>query len=83
MAGKTTIITKGGQFLSKAMPGIAAFFGLEWATNGGVTDATSGLFGIPEWVASLGLIIVCVVAGAVVIKVILTKSSKKGTGRRS
>jgi len=80
MAGKASIMTRGSSFIGKAMPGIAAFFGLEWATNGGIQDAAGGAFGVSDSIISLAM-----VGGLVVLGIYLINrygDPKRATGGR-
>lgn len=57
----------GGSLKVGAIGGAAGFFGLEWLTNGGLTDSVAGTFNIPEWSATALLLIGTICIGAVVI----------------
>lgn len=54
--------------LSKAMPGITAFFGLEWLTSGGVGNAISGTTGMSSWVSNIVVLAILGVIGYALIR---------------
>ena len=61
--GKFAWLDKAFGWGRKALPGLGAFFGLEWLTNGGMQNAGSGIFGVESWAVSIVLIIGALLVG--------------------
>jgi hypothetical protein len=64
-----------------AVAGAGTFFGLEWLTNGGMTNAVAGTFGISEGLASVLMLGGLFVIGGLALWAFLRRN-KRSTKRK-